>query len=100
MLREYKLPKANVTAAIQILEPEHLMQVLMLQEVTREALPEDQKMFVLPQKPDYFEKFLTRKNGLMVGIRADGLLIAQMAVMGALTLEEAVERNAITRNEV
>jgi N-acetylglutamate synthase-like GNAT family acetyltransferase len=100
MISEFKLPKSGGTAVIDILQPEHLPDVLALQDATREALPDDQKMFVLPQKPDYFEKFLTRKNGCMVGIRTDGTLIAQMAVMGSLTLEEAIERNACTRNHV
>jgi GNAT superfamily N-acetyltransferase len=71
-----------------------------LQDDTRAALPEDQKMFVLPQKAEYFEKLLARKNGFLIGISVRKQLIAQIAVMGALTLEEAVERNAITRNEV
>jgi ribosomal protein S18 acetylase RimI-like enzyme len=100
MLREYKLPKANVLAAIEVLEPRHLPMVLELQDATRAALPEDQKMFVLPQKPEYFEKLLARKNGLMVGISVKGKMIAQIAAMGAFSLEEAITRNAITRNEI
>jgi RNase P protein component len=100
MIREYKLPKANETAVIEILEPHHLSQVLELQDATRAALPAEQKMFVLPRKPDYFEKLLARKNGFMVGISVKKKLAAQIAVMGALTLEEAITRNAITRNEI
>jgi hypothetical protein len=100
MIREYKLPKANEIAAIEILEPQHLAQVLALQDATRNALSADQKMFVLPQKPDYFEKLLARKNGFLIGVCVKNQLIAQIAVMGPLTLEEAIDRNAITRNEI
>src|ERR1700722_13739690 len=100
MMREYTLPKAKVPAVIEILKPEQLPQVLALQEATRTALPEDQKMFVLPQTPDYFEKFLQQRGGVMIGIRTAGGLIAQMVVMGPLPLEDAIAHNAITRNRV
>ena len=36
----------------------------------------------------------------MFGIRVEGQLVAQMVAMGTLRLEQAVERNAITRNEI
>ena len=78
----------------------HLDEVLALQDITRAALPEGQKMFVLPQPAAYFEKLLKRENGLMVGIRVDGKLVAQIVLMGPMTLEEAIDRNAITRSDV
>jgi GNAT superfamily N-acetyltransferase len=100
MTRDFKLPKNGDEASIDVLGIEHLAQVLALQDATRTALPDAQKMFVLPQSADYFSRLLERKNGLMVGVRAKGQLIAQMAIMGPLTLEDAVTRNAITRNEI
>jgi len=100
MIREFKLAKSGDTAHIEVLGIEHLAQVLALQDATRSALPDEQKMFVLPQSSEYFARLLERRNGLMVGVRANGQLIAQMAVMGTMTLEDAVTRNAITRNEV
>ncbi len=100
MVREFQLPKSGETASIEVLGFEHLAQVLALQDETRSGLPEAQKMFVLPQSAEYFAKLLERKNGLMVGVRVKGQLIAQMAVMGPMTLDDAVTRNAITRNEI
>ncbi len=99
-MREFILPKISETAGVGVLDLEHLPQVLELQDETRAALPEAQKMFVLPQTPDYFEKLLARRNGAMVGVRVKGKLVAQMAMMGVLSMDEAVERNTITRNDV
>ena len=100
MTREFNLPKSDEMATIVVLGIEHLAQVLALQDETRSALPEAQKMFVLPQSAEYFARLLERRNGLMVGVRVKGQLVAQMALMGPLTLEDAIMRNAITRNEV
>ena len=100
MIREFKLVKAAETAHIDILGIEHLAQVLALQDATRSALTEEHKMFVLPQSSEYFVRLLERRNGLMVGVRVKGQLIAQMALMGPMTLEDAVNRNTITRNEI
>jgi GNAT superfamily N-acetyltransferase len=57
-------------------------------------------MFVLPQSKEYFEKLLNRRNGFMVGVRRGDDMIAQIAMMGPFTLEEAITTNAITRNDV
>jgi ribosomal protein S18 acetylase RimI-like enzyme len=100
MSRDFKLAKNGDDANIVVLGIEHLAQVLALQDATRSALPDAQKMFVLPQSPEYFARLLDKRNGLMVGVRVKGQLIAQMAVMGPMTLEDAVTRNAITRNEI
>ena len=78
----------------------HRADVLGLHEATRAALPEEQKMFVLPQPASYFEKFLAGKSGLMLGVRAGGKLIAQLVVMGPLTLEEVIGKRAVTRNDI
>lgn len=99
-LRNLMLPKAKVEATIWLLEPDDLPKVIALQEETRNALPEAQKMFVLPQQPDYFKKLLAQENGLMLGVVANGHMIAQMAVMGTVRLEDAIHNNLITRNEV
>lgn len=100
MTREFNLVKTDEPANVAVLGIEHLAQVLALQDETRAALPEAQKMFVLPQSTEYFARLLERRNGLMVGVRVKGQLVAQMALMGPTTLEDAVNRNAITRNEV
>lgn len=99
-MQNFVLPKSGQTASIGLLGPEHLAQTQALLAETREALPDAEKMFVLPQPQAYFEKLLARRNGGLLGIMAGGKVVAQMAVMGSLTLDEAVERNAITRNDV
>ncbi len=100
MIREFKLLKTNESVTIDILGMDDLPLVLALQEETRAALPEAQKRFVLPQSRDYFASFLNNDNGLMLGIRCNGRLIAQMVIMGPLPLDEAMQRKAITRNEI
>ncbi|HUY67997.1 MAG TPA: GNAT family N-acetyltransferase [Alphaproteobacteria bacterium] len=97
---QFTLPKTGAIAMIQILGPEHLPGVLALQDATRRALPAAQKNFVLPQSADYFEQFLTRAAGLMIGVLCDDELIGQMAVMGPLSLDEMAKKQAVTRNEV
>lgn len=99
-MNEVMLPKSGGTAVPEVLEMQNLHEVLELQDATRAALPEGQQMFVLPQPTVYFEKLLARESGLMVGLRASGALVAQIVLMGPLTLEEAYERNAITRSDV
>lgn len=94
------LPKSGQTASLGLLGPEHLDQTQLLLAETREALSDAEKMFVLPQPQAYFEKLLARRNGAMLGVTVGERVIAQMAVMGSLTLDEAIERNAITRNDV
>ncbi|MDP9127521.1 MAG: GNAT family N-acetyltransferase [Pseudomonadota bacterium] len=99
-MNEVTLPKTGGTAIPEILGPEHLPEVLQLQEETRAALPDGQKMFVLPQEPAYFEKLLSREAGLILGLRASGRLVAQIVLMGPMTLDEAIDKNAITRSDV
>jgi hypothetical protein len=100
MLKEFKLRKAGTTASVEILGPEHLAQVLALQDDTRHGLPDAQKMFVLPQQPDYFEAPLKRQNGMMIGIRVNGQMVAQMVLMGHQSLDEAVDKQRVTRNDI
>lgn len=99
-MNEVALIKTGGTAKPEILDSRNLGEVLLLQDETRASLPEGQKMFVLPQPRAYFEKLLSRETGLMVGVRSSGKLVAQIALMGPLTLEEASDRNAITRSDV
>jgi ribosomal protein S18 acetylase RimI-like enzyme len=100
MFKELKLPKTGDTASVALLTPDDLPDVLNLQDETRAALPTGQKMFVLPQPSAYFQSLLNRDTGFMVGIRVDGKLVAQMAMMGALTLDEMTEQQKLTRNDV
>ena len=99
-MKEFTLPKAGVVARIQILDETDLPDVLALQEATREALPADKKMFILPQGTAYFQNLLARQTGLMIGIRTGGKLIGQMALMGPIDLREAIALRAITGNDV
>ena len=100
MFNEFKLPKTGEMARAEILAPDHLEDVLILHEATRAALPTEQKMFVLPQKPDYFEKFLTQKEGVILGIMTGGKLVAQLVIMGPMPLEDVIGKRAVTRNEI
>lgn len=100
MVRELILSKSNEPAQVVVLGLEHLAQVLALQDETRAALPEAQKMFVLPQPAEYFARMLERRVGMMIGVRVKGQLVAQMAVMGPMTLDDCIQRNAVTRNDV
>jgi hypothetical protein len=99
-MKQYTLPKTGGVARISILEDTDLPDVLALQEATRDALPADKKMFILPQSTTYFQNLLTRQNGLMIGIRSEGKLIAQMALMGPMELREAIALRAITSNDI
>lgn len=100
LLKKFTLPKTGEAAVLEILGPQHLADVLDLQDRTREALPDAQKMFVLPQSPAYFEALLAKQGGLMIGVSAEGKLLSQMVVMGPLTLDEVVEKQKLTRNDV
>ena len=99
-LKQVMLPKADVAATVEILRPEHLAQTLALQEETRATLPDAQKMFILPQTPDYFRDLLAQRTGVLIGVRARGQLIAQMAVKGPMKLCDARDSYAITRNDI
>jgi ribosomal protein S18 acetylase RimI-like enzyme len=99
-MKEYTLPKTGGAARIGILDATDLPDVLALQEATRAALPSDKKMFILPQGTAYFQNFLTRQTGLMIGIRAEGKLIGQMGLMGPMDLREAIALHLITNNDV
>jgi ribosomal protein S18 acetylase RimI-like enzyme len=100
MIKQFTLPKSGATATIETLAPRHLPQVLALHDATRAALPDDQKMFVLPQPTGYFEKFLDGKNGIMLGVSTNGQLVAQLVIMGPLALEDVVTKRAVTRNSI
>lgn len=100
-MKEFTLPKTSGTARIDVLGSCDLADVLALHEATRAALPADKKRFILPQNPAYFQNMLDGITGTMIGIRApDGALIAQMAVMGPLSLREAIAMQSITHNDV
>ena len=100
MTYTFNLPKTGKSATVEKLDMPHLAQILALLDATRAALPDTQKMFVLPQNAAYFQAFLDGSKGVMIGARCEGQLIAQMVVMGPLTLDDAIASNAITRNDV
>lgn len=99
-MKEYILPKTGGMSKVHILDGGDLPDVLALQEATRAALPDDKKMFILPQGTAYFQNLLERQTGLMIGIRTEGKLIAQMALMGPMDLREAIAMRAITGNDI
>jgi ribosomal protein S18 acetylase RimI-like enzyme len=57
-------------------------------------------MFVLPQPASYFQSLLKQQNGVMIGIRSGGNLISQMAVMGAMTVEDMIDLQKLTHNDI
>ncbi len=99
-MNENTPPQTSAKAVAEALEPRHLSEVLTLQNAVRAALPDDQKQFVLPQPDSYFENLLARRNGSMVGLRKNGELVAQIVLMGPMPLEQAIDRNVITRSDV
>ena len=100
-MKEFVLPKAGCTAMISILKDNDadLQDALALHDATRAALPADKQRYILPQDPAYFQNLLAHKTGLMIGIRAEGKLIAQMALMGPMPLREAIANHTITHND-
>jgi ribosomal protein S18 acetylase RimI-like enzyme len=96
----YAITGTGGIATISFLGDADLMDVLTLQEVTRAALPEQMKMFVLPQTPSYFEGLLAGRGGAMIGIRAEGKLIGQLAVVGPMELRDAIRLQLISKNDV
>ncbi|MCL2474245.1 MAG: hypothetical protein FWF23_05045 [Alphaproteobacteria bacterium] len=99
-MHEIVLKKANVTATADLLSMEDLSAVVALHNKTIAALPEESKRFVLPQNEDYFADLLSGFSGAVVGIKAKGELVAQIAVAGELSIDEAVEKKLITKNNV
>jgi ribosomal protein S18 acetylase RimI-like enzyme len=99
-MKEYTLSKTGGTARVNILGADDIADVLALQDATRAALPAGMKMFVLPQGTAYFQNMLMNQTGMMVGIRTEGKLIAQMVLMGPMPLREAIALHAITNNDV
>lgn len=99
-LKTITMPKSDITATIDILGLEHLAQVLALHDDSRAALPDTQKLFLLPQTSDYFRPLLSQETGVMIGVRANGQLIAQIALKGTMNLAEAIAQHAITRNDI
>jgi ribosomal protein S18 acetylase RimI-like enzyme len=97
---QFTLPKTGTLGITRILDAEHLPAILALQDETRRALSFAQKNFVLPQTAEYFGKFLSREVGVMIGVFTEDKLIGQMVLMGPLSPEEAMRRQAVTRNEI
>jgi len=99
-MKDFLLPKTGSLAVIDLLSEADLEDVLALHEAARAALPADKKHFLLPQGTAYFQNLLSHQTGLMVGIRAAGKIVAQMALVGPLPLREAIAFHSITHNDV
>jgi|GEM_PF-1576804 len=98
-MKDITLSKTGGTARISILDGSDLPDVIALHESVRAALPDDKKRFLLPRGVAYFQNLLGRLTGLMIGIRADNVLVAQMAMAGPLTLREAIALQTISRGD-
>ena len=94
------LSKYNQTATVETLAPKHLDEILLLQQTIIDALPENQKRFMIERRPNYFSRFLNKIDGQMLGIFLGNRLISQGVVMSDITLGEAKEQNAITKNDI
>lgn len=99
-MTDMTLTKRDETARMLILGGDDIHDVLALQTATRDALPDSMKMFILPQPITYFQNLLMRQTGVMIGMRREGELIAQMAIMGPLDLREAILLRAISKNDI
>ncbi len=99
-MKEFILPVNGGAALVSVLNEADLDDVLALQDAARAALPADKKHFILPRDKSYFQNLLAFATGQMVGIRSNGMLVAQLAMMGPLTLREAVAMHAITYNDI
>jgi hypothetical protein len=80
--------------ALEILKPASSRELLTLQKNARDILYSE------PYSAAAFDKFLTRENGLMIGLREAGELIAQVTLFGPILFEEANDKNLITHNDV
>ena len=75
----------NHSYSIQILNIQHLAQIIDLQDKVHEHLPEDEKDFVLYRTPDYFEGHLS--SNIVIGIfdnsdqHDQSALIAQAVIL-------------------
>jgi hypothetical protein len=99
-MKEYLLPKTKDMAQIDILDSANLTAILALQDEVRAALPINQKNFITPRGTAYFQNLLARHTGLMVGIRTEGKLVAQMSLIGPMDLREALGLSIITPSQV
>ncbi len=99
-MKDFLLPINGTPARLLVLGEADLTDVLSLQNAARDALPSDKKHFILQRDIAYFQHLLAHATGQMAGIRANGKLVAHIALMGPLTLREALAMHAITYNDV
>ena len=99
-MTEYTLPTTGGTAQFDILDAPVLSDILALQEAARAALPAEARALFQPLGTAFFQNLLTRQTGLMIGIRKDNKLIAQMGLVGPMELREAVALHIITDNDI
>jgi len=99
-MQDFVLPINGNAAHLSVLGETDLNDVLSLQNAARDALPADKKHFILPRDIPYFQNLLAHATGRMAGVRTNGKLVAQVAMMGPLTLREALAMHAITYNDI
>ncbi|MFA5041539.1 MAG: hypothetical protein WC464_07900 [Bdellovibrionales bacterium] len=99
-MKKYLPLKTGGTATIDILKDGDLADVMALHDEARAAMLADGEGTLQPQGEAYFRNLLSRVTGLMVGARDTGKMVAQMAVIGPMTLREAIALHVITRNDI
>ncbi|MDD3029515.1 MAG: hypothetical protein PHS57_04455 [Alphaproteobacteria bacterium] len=99
-MKSVPLPKVGCVAVIDDLDEADIFDVINLHEQARAALPENRKRHILPQQASYFKDLLAGTTGRMVGIRVERKLIAQLVLIGPLSLREAIAGNIITHNDL
>ncbi len=99
-MKDFLLPKTGGLAAIDVLDESDITDVLALHETARAALPADKKHFVPAQGTAFYQNFLSRQTGLMIGIRYSRKIIAQMTMESPMPLREAIALHVITNNDI
>lgn len=84
-LREFSLPrKAGGTGTLVSLSPEHIDQILSLQDEVFGALSEDERAFLVKKNRAFFEAHFSHGN-IVLGIVHDGHLVAQSVIVNPTT---------------
>lgn len=75
------LEKSNTPYTVVLLNEDDIPDILALQQKVFDALPEEQKSFILPKSPEFFEQHFEKGDNAMLGIFVNGDLIAQSIIL-------------------
>jgi hypothetical protein len=92
--------RAGGSAFIDQLGASDLPEVLALQDAAYASLSLTLKSATRFQSTAYFQNLLTRQTGVMVGVRTEGKLIAQLCLLGPMDVSEAIALHVVTDNDV